>query len=320
MWPHLATSAAFQQVLLLLVPAAIWAVLVVSRRYSARVCTASFLAYTWHFQAALLLNIIARAAGLWTFSADHHLFYGVPIELVMGQAMLLGPVTVLLFRSFFQRLAVSIVALPVIYGASALVDLQAFGSLGIVGLIAVAALPSLRLAEWTAEDRRVIARSLLQSMSWVSLLFWLFPSSIFLNTGRNWQPLVERPIWETALFLAPMLIPALLIFSAVRQFAVEGDGTGFPYDPPKRLVTGGVYAYLSNPMQVGICIAMVWWGVVTESLAVSTSSAVALILFIVFKDVCNGSCAIGEQDPNWAIYQREVPKWIPRITPWRLPN
>ena len=63
---------------------------------------------------------------------------------------------------------------------------------------------------------------------------------------------------------------------------------------------------------------MAWWGVMTESAWVSLSAIVAVFLFIVFKDICNGSCAIGEQDPHWAIYQKEVPKWIPRMTPWKL--
>jgi protein-S-isoprenylcysteine O-methyltransferase Ste14 len=210
--------------------------------------------------------------------------------------------------------------LTVIYSAALVVAAKPSAWLGILGITGAAVLPSLQLANWTTNDRRIVARSVLQSISWSCLLFWLFPSSIFLNTEQSWQPVLERSLGLNLLFLLPMLLPAGLIFSAVRQFAVEGDGTGFPYDPPKRLVTRGVYAYLSNPMQVGICLAMAWWGVVTESLAVGTSALVAVILFIVFKDVCNGSCAIGERDPNWEVYQREVPKWIPRRTAWTSPH
>jgi hypothetical protein len=73
-------------------------------------------------------------------------------------------------------------------------------------------------------------------------------------------------------------------------------------------------------MQLGICLAMAWWGVVTASIAVALASLVALMLFLVFKDACNGSCAIGERDPNWARYQREVPKWFPRRRAWVLPD
>jgi len=47
---------------------------------------------------------------------------------------------------------------------------------------------------------------------------------------------------------------------------------------------------------------------------------VALALSLAFKDVCNGSCAIGQRDPNWAIYQRKVPNRIPRRTDWTFPH
>jgi hypothetical protein len=73
-------------------------------------------------------------------------------------------------------------------------------------------------------------------------------------------------------------------------------------------------------MQVGIVLAMAWWDVVIASVAFSLSALVALWLFLIFKDVCNGSCAIGEHDPNWALYQREVPRWIPRRRAWTLPQ
>jgi len=321
MWLHPFTSPFVQKAFLLLVPGGIWAMLLVGRRFSARNYAASFLAYAWHFQTALLLNILCSRLGLWSFSPASHHFYGVPIDFIMGQAILLGGVNTLVLQrfGFAVRLVAAIVTLVVIYALPAMVIVQTSPWPGIVALACISVAPSLKLAEWTAEDRHVGARAGLQSASRICLLFWLFPSSIFLNTGHTWYPMLDRPMWVNVLALLPMLIPAALIFGALRQFAVEGDGTGFPYDPPKRLVTGGVYAYLSNPMQVGICLAMAWWGVVTVSLAVSVSACVAVVLFIVFKDVCNGSCAIGERDPNWTNYQREVPRWIPRRTAWRLP-
>jgi hypothetical protein len=322
MWLTPFTSPVVQKAFLLLVPGLIWAILLVGRRFSAREYAASFLAYAWHFQTALLLNILFSRIGLWEFSRGSVLIYGVPNDMIMGEAFLLGGVNTLVLQrfGFVAQFFAGVVALSVIYALPAMVIPAGAPWPGIAALACLSLAPSLKLAEWTAGDRHVGARASLQSLNWVSLLLWLFPSIVFLNTGHSWQPLLDRPLWLTALILMPMLIPAALIFGALRQFAVEGDGTGFPYDPPKRLVNGGIYAYLSNPMQVGICLAMAWWGVVTASLAVSVSACVALLLFIVFKDVCNGSCAIGERDPNWALYQREVPRWFPRRTAWTPPK
>lgn len=322
MLQHLVNSPALQKTLLVLLPAAVWATLLVSRRYSVRQYAGSFLAYVWQFQASLLLNALLFRGGVLHFNSGSHLFFGVPIDLMVGQAILLGGVNVLLLRrlGFAVRFTVAVLVLVLIYSQSSMVVVQSSFWPGLAMLAGLAVAPSLKLGEWTAEDRHVVSRSLLQSTNWVCLLFWLFPSAVLQNSGDSWQPFLDRPTWANVLYFMPLLIPAGLIVSALRQFAVEGGGTAFPYDPPKRLVTRGVYAYLSNPMQVGICLSMAWWGVVVENLLVSISAGVAVFLFVVFKDICNGSCAIGEQDPNWAVYQKEVPSWIPRATAWTPPS
>jgi len=141
----------------------------------------------------------------------------------------------------------------------------------------------------------------------------MFPSTVFSLTTDSWDGILQRDLITTFIYLLPLVVPAYLLISALYQFAVEGNGTAFPYDPPKRLVIGGVYQYLSNPMQVGISLMMGWWGVVIQSMCISLSAMIAFILFIVFKDVCNGSCAIGKGNKEWEDYQQSVPKWLPKL-------
>ena len=93
----------------------------------------------------------------------------------------------------------------------------------------------------------------------------------------------------------------------------------FPTTHPNRLVCHGIYAYLSNPMQLGIVLLMTWWGVVLQSLVVLTSGPVAALLFIVFSDVCSGVSNVAISDPRWRAYKRNVPAWWPRASPWRTP-
>jgi protein-S-isoprenylcysteine O-methyltransferase Ste14 len=151
-------------------------------------------------------------------------------------------------------------------------------------------------------------------------LAWFLPSLIFQNDNHSWHTFLARSGFQNVLYMLPLLAPGTLIFLALKEFAVEGRGTAFPYDPPKKLVATGIYAYISNPMQIGICTFMAWWGIVLSSWPVTASSVIAFLLFVVFKDVCNGSCSISKIDPDWARYQAEVPKWIPRRNAWTKPS
>jgi protein-S-isoprenylcysteine O-methyltransferase Ste14 len=187
-------------------------------------------------------------------------------------------------------------------------------------LLLLVAAPAHALATWTAENCRVGARSILQSLIWTALLLWIFPSLALAAEGRDWSFFLDRPAQQHVFWLTPLVLPAALIISALWQFAREGGGTGFPYDPPKRLVCHGIYAHISNPMQLGIVLLMAWWGVVLQSPVVLMSAPVAVLLFVVFSDVCSGVSNVAISDPGWRAYKSNVPAWRPRLSPWRAPR
>jgi protein-S-isoprenylcysteine O-methyltransferase Ste14 len=299
------------RILLILGPTSVVVWLFIFRDYGERLWAGVLLSYAWQFQWRVLLYATGVSLGVWQFGYDDFAVYGVPMDLVFGMSALTGPVVILLL----PRVPVFWIALLDILMVNTLLpiatpSLYAALLLSLVSLFTV--VPGVLLGRWTLTDTHLYKRAGLQPVSWVLLLFWLFPSLFFQITGDSWAGLLQRPLWQNALLLLPMLLPAGLIASALYEFAVRGGGTGFPYDPPKRLVTTGIYRYLANPMQVGIVLGMGWWGLMLGSLPVSAAGMVAVMLFIVFKDVCNGSCRIGRTDPNWQHYQQRVPKWIPR--------
>ena len=71
------------------------------------------------------------------------------------------------------------------------------------------------------------------------------------RVAAGWPPDVAR---------APALLAIALGFSLYAicawRFATEGLGTPAPWDPPRRLVTGGLYRWTRNPMYVGIVLAL----------------------------------------------------------------
>lgn len=281
------------------------------RRYATRVWAGVLLAYMWQLQWRMVLYASGVGLGLWQFRASDIALYGVPVDMVLGTSLALGALSAL---GVLRLGLVVVIALDAIWVGFILLEsasVWAYALMLLVSFVVIA--PSLWLARWTSSDRHLYWRAALQPLCWVLLYLWFFPSVFFQITGDSWSTFLSRPLWLNALFLLILSVPGGMIVSALYVFAVYGEGTGFPYDPPKRLVTSGVYRYISNPMQLGIVLLMGGWGLILQSTAVAASSLVALLLFVVFKDVCNGSCQIGRQDPAWQRYQRGVGKWIPRL-------
>ncbi len=103
-------------------------------------------------------------------------------------------------------------------------------------------------------------------------------------------------------------------------FFNAGKGTLAPWDPPRTLVVGGMYAHVRNPMILGVIVV-----VVGESLALSSWP---IFGFAVFVFALNTVYFIYSEEPGlekrfgeeYREYKRNVPRWLPRSQPWRPEN
>jgi protein-S-isoprenylcysteine O-methyltransferase Ste14 len=109
---------------------------------------------------------------------------------------------------------------------------------------------------------------------------------------------------------------AALLHSFAR-FVTEGRGTPAPVAPTERLVVGGLYRYVRNPMYVAVTALIVGQSLVLgrPALLLYALAFVALTsAFAHFYEEPTLRVRYGEQ---FEEYRRAVPAWLPRRRPWR---
>ncbi|WP_433236304.1 methyltransferase family protein [Streptosporangium sp. CA-135522] len=268
---------------------------------------AAILATAWNLAALCVINSVAARMGWWDFHARGAIVAGVPADLMLGWALLWGAGPALAAPRVPVPLSAALLAwldLALMPLGEPVVVLGPRWLTGEAAAIALGLVPGLLLARWTEERRRLPARALFQ----VALAGGLGLLAPMITTGV-WR----QPAWALALVAQALAAPTVLGLAAVREFATVGAGTPLPYDPPARLVTGGPYAYVRNPMQVAMTA-----GYLVLALLDVAFLAVAAVSFAYGAGLA--AWHEGEQlgrrfGGAWHDYRREVRPWLPRVRP-----
>lgn len=285
---------------------------------SRRERAAALLATAWNVPALLAVHAVALRLGWWRFGVTDGTVAGFPVDLYLGWAVAWGALPSLLGRA----LPVGVIAL-----GAALLDLVAMPRLspvvrlgqpwllGEAVAIGACLVPAQLLAKWTREDAHVPRRAMLQALAFGGLALGVLPAAILEQRGASWSPLVTRSGWITAILLQLLLLAGLLGLAAVQEFAVRGGGTPVPFDPPKRLVTSGPYAYVRNPMQLSAALVMLGWGAILGSWWVAGAGVMAVVYGAGFAAGDEGGDLDRRFGGAWRAYAGAVRSWIPRWTP-----
>jgi protein-S-isoprenylcysteine O-methyltransferase Ste14 len=106
----------------------------------------------------------------------------------------------------------------------------------------------------------------------------------------------------------------------VRLLARVGRGTLAPWDPTRRLVVEGPYRHVRNPMIAAVL------AVLAGEAALFGSSPLLIWLVAFFAINCVFFWL--QEEPglerrfgdDYRAYKRNVPRWLPRRTPWTPPS
>jgi protein-S-isoprenylcysteine O-methyltransferase Ste14 len=155
-----------------------------------------------------------------------------------------------------------------------------------------------------------------------SAAFFLAAPGTFAGLGpwlvTRWEVPESSPLWRVVLGIALIVagvIPPILAFV---EFARAG-GTPMPAAPPDQLVVSGANRFVRNPMYVGLLAA-----ILGQALVFANSW---LVLYAFVGWAATASFVRWYEEPTllrsfgdrYEQYRRNVPGWIPRLTPWKGP-
>jgi protein-S-isoprenylcysteine O-methyltransferase Ste14 len=108
---------------------------------------------------------------------------------------------------------------------------------------------------------------------------------------------------------------AFLVMAFVR-FVVEGLGTPAPVAPPTRLVVGGVYRYVRNPMYLAVLAAIVGQALLLGQPGLLVYAVIVGVAVVSFVQVYEQPKLSEQFGDAYEQYRRAVPGWWPRLRPW----
>lgn len=305
--------------LLLLGPVLLTVAVARYRNLSQRAQIAGLFAFLYGAAMVFVSHSFAIWVGWWHYGWDALMLAGLPADIMIGGAVLFGPG---LYFSFPNTRPLMI-CLPIIIGLhgtvfSSLEPLVFAGSnwfLGVIFVFATAHLPAIYLAKWTEQDTHLAFRCALLAIMTGGMLFAVLPSLIMQAMGGSWD-IFSKPTWAICVTLVLFSVASLIGVAANQILCLQGRGTPIPLDPTKRLVTTGIYAYLSNPMQLSAALGCIILGAFLQSIWVMSASVMTWIFVQGMVRWHHRNDLLRRFPDGWPQYKNNVPEWVPRWTPW----
>lgn len=132
------------------------------------------------------------------------------------------------------------------------------------------------------------------------------------DTGDPMWPAIFRVVGIVSLIAGMGVVVAEFV-----RFVREGGGSPAPPAPTQRLVTGGLYRHVRNPIYIAVIVA-----IVAQALILSRGS---LLIYAAAVTLCMATFVRAYEEPTlertfgdeYERYRKAVPRWWPRLRPSR---
>jgi protein-S-isoprenylcysteine O-methyltransferase Ste14 len=149
-----------------------------------------------------------------------------------------------------------------------------------------------------------------------SFLFLILAAGL----GAGYIPytlLSREPKVETGLF-AYLAFPLWILGGATVlwcfwNFAFHGHGTPAPIDPPKELVTIGLYRYVRNPIYLGVLTIILGYFLWFKTIWMLVYAVAVFLVCHLFVTLYEEPALKRKFGTAYENYCRSVPRWIPKF-------
>ena len=124
---------------------------------------------------------------------------------------------------------------------------------------------------------------------------------------RAWPLVVAMPLGAVGL--------GLLVWT-IRLFIRVGQGTLAPWNPTKKLVITGPYAYVRNPMLTGVFMILLAEAIAVQSGAIALWFGLFVLINAAYFPLSEEPGLRKRFGAEYEEYCRHVPRFWPRRTPW----
>lgn len=162
----------------------------------------------------------------------------------------------------------------------------------------------------------VIGRHILSVLLLPSMATLVVPALIVSPGAVGARLTAAGAAWLAAGALSVAVGLALAIVT-IRQFAREGRGTLAPWDPTHRLVVTGVYRHVRNPMISGVLLILIGEALGLRSRGLALWAATFFTINAIYIPLVEERGLVRRFGDDYLVYRRHVPRWVPRLRPWR---
>ena len=127
----------------------------------------------------------------------------------------------------------------------------------------------------------------------------------------------DPPVAVAILGVALIAAGAVVVVHAFARFVTEGAGTPAPVAPTERLVVGGLYRHVRNPMYLAVASMIVGQALLLGRSSLLLYAAIFYAVSIAFVRGYEEPVLESRYGDEYRAYRRAVPGWWPRLRPWR---